>query len=136
MILGIRKTAWDNATDDQRTVFRIYARRVDLGVPALYETGGGVPWYVFDDIRLSLKDAARFAVILRLIAQFDVIPDDLSRAEIREAIKAWVDNHGGFVLPAIPEGEDPYGYTYAQNNGPAAGAARSSVPAGLTPVEA
>jgi len=133
--LGIRKSAWEAGTPDQRKVLRLFGEFVDIGQPALYQTGGGVEYYVADDWRYAMHDAAWFGKILSLLQQFDVIPDEMSRAEIRAKILQWIDNHGGIVIPAtIPEGEDPYDYTYQQNGGPAFAAFRSQVPPGLTPV--
>ena len=132
--IGIRQSAWDSGTADQRRVLKVFADFVDVGEVALYKTGSGQVWLIADDWRISTLDAAVFGKILGLLAQFNVIPN--GDVVTRQRLKTWITNHGGNVLPEIPDGEDPYDYTYTQNGGPAFGAARSSVPPGLTPMEA
>ena len=130
--IGLRQTAWNLASADQKRVLKVFAEAVDIGEPAFYQTGGGVKWLIVDDWRIGIQDVAYFGKILSLLAQFDVIPD--GREVTRDRLLTWINNHGGIVIPEVPEGEDPYDYTYLQNGGPAFGAARSSIPSGLTPV--
>jgi len=131
--IGIRQSAWDSGTADQRRVIKVFADWVDVGEPVLYKAGATV-WLIADDWRINATDVAVFGKILGLLAQFDVIPNGDSIT--RSRLKTWITNHGGIVIPAtIPDGEDPYDYIYQQNGGPAFGAARSQVPVGLTPIQ-
>ena len=136
--LGIRQSAWNNATDFKRRVVRLIADRLGLGEPAKYKQPNGNTWFVFDDTRFSLTDAAYLATLLRRLSEITPQQEaNLSTktdAELRVIIRNQMDD---VVLPgAIDYSEgDPWTVTFSANGAPASVNMASSVPAGWTPEE-
>ncbi len=144
MIYAIRKTAWDNASVRDRTIFRFAAKRLELGVPAPYKTGTGQKWLLFADTRFDLKDLADLGTLVKGIASNTtyVLPDGIdspdvdtrraARAQLRSDVAAWLSAR--VVWPVdVGEGEDPYVAVLAAQNTPAALRAAGGIPDGLTP---
>lgn len=69
MIIGIRKTAWNNANDTQRTILRWGLAKLNLGVPAVYKQGN-TRWFIFSDWRMTLNDIARIGTLVKGLATF------------------------------------------------------------------
>jgi len=53
-IVGYRKTAWDNATNEQRAFLKSIMNTLNLGDPVL-GTVGSEEWYMFSDWRINQK---------------------------------------------------------------------------------
>jgi len=68
-VIGIKKTAWQNANDTQRTILRWGMAKLDLGQPAEYKQGN-TRWFVFSDWRITLEDVARLGTLVKGLAAF------------------------------------------------------------------
>ena len=136
--LGIRKSTFDGLTAVRRAVVRLVCDRLDLGTPALYQTGGGVQWYVFDDHRISLRDLAVLGKVAANLGALNITVAGKTRAEIRAEIIAWAQSLNVVWPEAINyTGQgNPWQHTLDANGAPVSVRADSSVPSGLTPVPA
>ncbi len=140
MITGIRKSAWQNASVRDRTIFRYATRRLQIfGQPALYETGTGEEWFLSADLRLTLKDLADLGKLVQGIKdnttyELPMVDGHLDVEQLHEDMEAWLSTR--VVWPVDLEGvEDPYTAVLAAQNAPAALRAAGGIPSGLTPVE-
>ncbi len=154
--IAIRKTAWQAGNDDQKAVLRYALRRLNLGVPAEYETGGTV-WYIFHDSRIGLHDAEIMGTVANGLATFSnyqlptiIIQDEdgndidtgrVDRVAAKAQIHDWVANNSTpwqTVDLVDDDGQslgDPYTLILNAQSAPAWIKAAESVPASWTPVE-
>jgi hypothetical protein len=122
-----------NAT--QKAIVRWVCSRLQLGQPALYQTGGGVQWYCFDDDKIDLTDVA---ILGAVAANLAALANQVNQAEgplLRAQIRAWAV--GRVVLPAqiaYTQGGNPYAETLAAQGAPATVQAADSVPASWSAV--
>ena len=132
-VIAIKKTAWQNANDTQRTILRWGMNKVDLGSGAEYEQPDLTRWFIFSDWRITLNDVARLGTLVKGLATFpnytfpmkDVIVDGVVVGEVvdKAATKAdvftWVQ--ANWVDPAtltIPIGEDAFTFVLAAQTPP------------------
>ena len=141
-VIGIRKTAWKNANDTQRTILRWGMNKIDLGDPAEYRQPNGTRWFVFADWRITLEDIARLGTLLKGLAAFPnyTFPLDgdgnVDKAATKQEIVAYVQNNWGDPdTLTIPEGEDPAAFVLAAQGAPDAIRAGGKVPESWVPVE-
>lgn len=66
--LGIRQATWQGLRENQRQLMRWAFQKLDLGQPAVFETPGGVKWFIFDDWRLDLLMFARLGTLANEVA--------------------------------------------------------------------
>lgn len=146
MIIALRKTAWQNATVRDRTIFKYAAKRLKIfGEPADYETGSGQEWLLSADPRITLKDLADLGTLVKGIAGnttyklpkgIDSENPDIKKAavaQLRSDIAPWVQSR--VVWPVdLEDVEDPYAAVLKAQNTPAVLRASGGIPEGLTPV--
>lgn len=141
MIIALRKSAWQNATQRDRTIFRYATRRLQIfGQPALYETAAAQEWLLSADSRLTLKDLADLGKLVQGIKDNTTYKLPLNEdgsldvEQLHTDMEAWLAPR--VVWPVdLEDVEDPYAAVLAAQNAPAALQASGGIPDGLTPVE-
>lgn len=136
--LGVKVTAWQNATPFQRRVLRLIGDRLALGEPARFLAGGGVEWFGFDDDRFGLVGVAYLGRLLARLAEIDAQTEaqleSKTDAEIRQIIRNQLDD---VVLPdsiAYTDGGNLWQETLDANGAPAAVQMGPGVPDTWSPV--
>jgi len=144
--LAIRKSAWDGASQRDKTIFKALAYYLHLGNPATYTDSGGVTeWYVFDDTRFERRPLCYFAALAANVGSFPAgySVDDKSNRVIRDDAMYWIEGGGtgvdrGLVLPGAiihPDPDPNYWQTILDANGcPGWLVMANSVPDSWTPV--
>jgi len=137
-VIAIKKSAWDNASVRDRTIFRYAAKRLGLGVPATYKAGTTI-WYVFADTRFTLKDLAYLGTLVKGIAtnttyELPMTNGELDKIQLRKDVVNWVKTRVVWPVTII-EGDDPHMTVLATQNAPNALKAGDSVPSTWTPVD-
>lgn len=69
VVIGIKKTAWNNANDTQQQILRWGLEKVGLDSPAEYRQGN-TRWYIFYDWRITLVDVARIGTLVKGLSAF------------------------------------------------------------------
>jgi len=155
--LGIRKTSWQGLSARNKKIIRHLGDVLQLGVPAEYETPGGVRWFIFDDWRFKARVVAYFGCALAnlsdvpagyTVPQTDVLDsdgnvvgtvDNLPR--LRRDIKAFCESPARtnpLVLPrdvSFSDGGNPWQEILDAQGTPGAVRMGSGVPASWSPVE-
>ena len=139
--LGIRQSTWQGLRQNQRDLMRWAFRKLQLGPhPALYETPGGVRWFVFDDWRLDLLMFARLGSLANVVADLPKQwkPPTIGQGQNKRIDRAAVEAEAisrvqaVIVLPEdIAYAEDdpnPYQTTLDANGAPTALKGGSAVP--------
>ncbi len=142
MNVAIRKSAWQNASVRDRTIFRYATRRLQIfGDPTLCETSTGQEWSLSADLRFTLKDLAVLGTLVRGIKDNTTyklpMGEDgaLDVEQLYEDMSAWVSSR--VVWPVdLEDVEDPCAAVLAAQNAPAVLRAAFGIPDGLTYVEA
>jgi hypothetical protein len=102
--LAIRKTTWNGLSARNKELVKAVGNLLDLGVPAEWRTAADVRWFLFDDIRFTLRELAYFGALATHLGDIPAgyqIP--ATRAELRADAKAFLDPF--VVWPVtIPEG--------------------------------
>lgn len=126
--LAVRESAYTATSDRQKQALRLVCEHFDLGFPARYQTGAGVVWLIFDDIRITLKDCAVLGALAQTIA--DVPNGVTTRQQLEDYVRSVV------VLPKdiTYSTSNQWQETLSANNAPVWLKADGSVPSGLTPV--
>ncbi len=139
--LGIRQSTWQGLRQNQRDIMRWAFRKLELGNPALYETPGGVRWFIFDDHRIDVLMFARLGSLANEVADLPkqwkppTIGSGQNKRVDRAAVEAEAISRvqAVIVLPAdIVYAEDdpnPHQTTLDANNAPATILGWGAVPA-------
>ena len=61
-VIGIKKSAWNNANATQKIILRWSMNQIDLGEGAPYKQGNTL-WFVYSDWRITLDDVARLGTV-------------------------------------------------------------------------
>lgn len=137
--IAIRQSAVQAMTSQQRRLARWVLESVGIVDPAQFTAPGGATWFVFDDDRITLKDAAYFGCFAAKLAQLPADytpPDALDDATVAEA-RAWVRQklEAAVVWPVnVAAGADPWQAVLDAQNAPAAVGAGGAVPSTWIPV--
>ena len=139
--LGIRQATWLGLRQTQRDIMRWAFTKLQLGPrPALYETPGGVLWFIFDDWRLDLLMFARFGTLANEVANLpnNWKPPTTGTGQNKQVDRAAVEAkaielvQASIVLPAditYPERDpNPYQTTLDANSAPASMQGGGAVP--------
>jgi len=110
--IALKKAPVDALTPQVRKMVRLILSRVDLNeTPPVQKTPAGVAYYVYDDPRITIEDAA---FLTRMLVQIATAPA---------------------LVTTIPDGTaDPFAYVAVANGAPAALKMFNSPPADWTPV--
>lgn len=117
-MIAIRRTTVNNLTPFQRRIVKLVLDRIELGDPAAYTDGTNV-WFVWDDPRISLDDAAILGCVAANLSRIpdSYNPDEKTRRELRQDVIQFLATK---LKPPVTDAADPWAATLQANGAPAA----------------
>ena len=148
-VIGVRKSVFDGLSAGRKLVFRWALSKLNLGDPAVWSDGSN-EWYVSEDTRIGLKDAAILGSVaagiaslpadwtLPTITLYDgdgrVVGSVVDYAKAKQQVYDFVKDV--LVWPVdVPEGDDPWSVVLAAQATPAALRMADHVPESWSVVE-